>query len=343
MSREQSVMVALARRMEPRLTAAFIESITNIRSTIVLRELSGAVESGDVQSVVRLLNLRPEMLGPFTRAYALAYSEAGAALAPLIDSAVGALSRRWRGLTGFDPSLPRAAMWAASSGFQLAVDVIGDQTEAVRLILTAAIARGDRPESVARQLAGRYISGQRRGGVLGLTAQQAGFLERAREELSSPSTALRFLRRELRDRRYDSTVRSSAESGRRLTGEQISGILSRYSDRMLHHRAVSIARTEFHVVSEAARAEYVQQLVDRGVVSEADIMMEWVSRGFDGKTRHTHLAMSGQQRRLGEPFRSPSGALLLRPGDRSLGAPAAEIVRCRCRHRVVRRASRAGV
>lgn len=43
-----------------------------------------------------------------------------------------------------------------------------------------------------------------------------------------------------------------------------------------------------------------------------------------------HRAMDGQVVRVGEPFVTPRGFRLLFPGDRSLGAPADEVVNCRC-------------
>lgn len=50
----------------------------------------------------------------------------------------------------------------------------------------------------------------------------------------------------------------------------------------------------------------------------------------DRLTRHSHRAMNGQKRMFGEPFQTPSGALLNYPGDTSLGAGAEEVVGCRC-------------
>ncbi len=57
---------------------------------------------------------------------------------------------------------------------------------------------------------------------------------------------------------------------------------------------------------------------------------KWRSAG-DGRVRHTHIVLNGQEvRGMDLAFQSPSGAMLRYPGDTSLGAGAAEIIGCRC-------------
>lgn len=48
------------------------------------------------------------------------------------------------------------------------------------------------------------------------------------------------------------------------------------------------------------------------------------------KSGANHAAMDGQRVRVGEPFVTPRGFRLLFPGDVSLGAPADEVINCRC-------------
>ena len=86
-------------------------------------------------------------------------------------------------------------------------------------------------------------------------------------------------------------------------------------------RSRSIARTETHNAAtfgsqEAARA------------SGIDLEKIGVAHGGP-RTRDTHAAADGQRRKLDEPF-EVGGARLMRPGDSSLGAPAREVVECRC-------------
>ena len=55
---------------------------------------------------------------------------------------------------------------------------------------------------------------------------------------------------------------------------------------------------------------------------------EWLTVG-DANVRPSHQAANGQQRGIEEPFEL-EGSLLQYPGDSSLGAPASEVIGCRC-------------
>lgn len=87
-------------------------------------------------------------------------------------------------------------------------------------------------------------------------------------------------------------------------------------------QARRVARTEFTRVQAQARYETAQEAFEMGV----NVYNEWTPRLVN--TRDTHEEMNGQKRMPGEPFESPSGALLMYPGDPS--APAAEVINCQC-------------
>jgi len=71
------------------------------------------------------------------------------------------------------------------------------------------------------------------------------------------------------------------------------------------------------------------------LISPNAITKEWDDCG-DNRVRRSHASMAqkygkGRGLPLDEPFILPSGAKMLYPGDQSLGAPAKEIIQCRCR------------
>lgn len=86
-------------------------------------------------------------------------------------------------------------------------------------------------------------------------------------------------------------------------------------------RAEKIARTE--VMSSCNYAQYAASEANPDIVGHY-----WRSQN-SRRTRATHRAASKQYRPIGEPF-DIGGAKLMFPGDGSLGAPAKEIVNCRC-------------
>jgi len=86
-------------------------------------------------------------------------------------------------------------------------------------------------------------------------------------------------------------------------------------------RSIAIAQTETHNAATFAGQEAARSL---GV----EMRKTWLSHR-DGRARLTHVEASNQTRKLDEPY-EVGGFKLMRPGDASLGAPASEIVRCRC-------------
>jgi uncharacterized protein with gpF-like domain len=103
--------------------------------------------------------------------------------------------------------------------------------------------------------------------------------------------------------------------------------------KMLKVRGEAIARTELLESTRTAEDRSLQQLVESGQVQQQNIKSKWDASG-DSDTRDSHRAMDGQVRGQGEPFKSGDGYLLLHPGDRSLGAPAEELINCRCLRRI---------
>ena len=88
-------------------------------------------------------------------------------------------------------------------------------------------------------------------------------------------------------------------------------------------RSRVIARTETANASSYASFERAKQL-DLG----DDIRGKWMTVG-DHRTRESHQAVHGQTKKLGDNFKV-NGYNMKRPLDGSQGAPASEIVNCRC-------------
>ena len=103
--------------------------------------------------------------------------------------------------------------------------------------------------------------------------------------------------------------------------DQLAERIDAYLRPIYAHRAETVARTEVINASNAA-SDFAAQ--STGVVSEK----EWIATR-DDRVRDTHAGADGQKVGAEEPF-SVGGARLLWPGDTSLGAPAGEVVNCRC-------------
>lgn len=88
-----------------------------------------------------------------------------------------------------------------------------------------------------------------------------------------------------------------------------------------YNRAIIIARTEGHRVSQEATYHCQQRAKSKG----ADVVKQWDST-LDGATRPTHIKLDGQVRELDEPF-TVDGKSTMYPGN--FGNPA-EDCNCRC-------------
>lgn len=91
-------------------------------------------------------------------------------------------------------------------------------------------------------------------------------------------------------------------------------------NRLPPYRTEMIARTESIRASNAGSFEIFKNW---GVKRH-----EWLAT-FDDRVRDTHASASGQIVAIGQPFKV-GGALMLYPGDASLGAPVSEFANCRC-------------
>lgn len=193
---------------------------------------------------------------------------------------------------------------------------------------------GRGPRSVALDIVGRInrATGRREGGLIGNSERDIRAIQAALDELRSGDAAAMqsYLDRGLRDRRFDPIVRRAIREGKPVGAEQARKITGRMADIALRKRGETIARTELLQSLHASQAEGIQQMIDNGQLNVEQVTFEWDAAN-DSDTRDSHRAMDGQVRPHGQPFVSGAGNQLLFPGDRSHGAPASEIINCRCR------------
>lgn len=320
-------------KLEPRIKRGFLDSIYDIQSEANLTRITAAIADGAFEDVFRYLNLEPAMFSPYREAFRSAYAEVGmasvAALPALPDPIRGGPA-----VARFDVSNPRAEAWVRTQSSFLITEVVNETKEAVRVLLTHATERGIGPRTAALDLIGRYDARLKRrvGGVVGIHSQQARYVTNALDELTSgdPARMANYLTRKRRDRRFDGIVRKALRDGRPLSREQAGKLTARYSDRLVQLRGETIARTEMLQGAHNAQDEGLNQLVEDGKLNRESIKATWDAAN-DADTRDSHAAMDGQKPDENGIFTTGAGYKLRYPGDRSLGAPAEEIINCRCR------------
>ena len=310
----------------------FISVIQDVSDNAILKQLIDAIEAGDYELVWRLLGIMPGSFRPLTRAIEDAFERSAQWVAESYPKILN--TPDGKGVFRFDVRNPRAEQWLRNESSNLVAGITEDARVSVRSALETGMRAGRGPRNTALDIIGRYDrqAGHRVGGVIGLTPTQQYWVSSTRRQLETLDP--RYLTRKLRDKRFDSVVLAAIEDGKPLTKEYVDKLVIRYADITLKHRGDTIARTESVGAFAAADYESTKQVVEMGAAREKDVEREW-DTASDMRVRHTHSKMEGQKVGLNEPFISPSGARLMHPHDRSLGAPSEEIIDCRCRVKTV--------
>lgn len=311
-------------KLEPALRAAFLTAVRDIRSNAQIRLIEAALRQGDIPGAIRAFNISFEAFEELDRAMEAAYLAGGASAVAAMPALRDPLLNATRAVVRFNGRNERAESWLRNDALTKMKVFERDQVEAVRVGLEAGLARGDNPRTTALNVAGRVnkVTGRRSGGLIGLTSQQADFVENARTALLNLDESY-FERFTKRDRRLDAAIRRAMRDGV-MPNELVTRAVDRYSDRLLKLRADTIARTETIAAFNAGRIEGHRQTVERLGILPHNVKKVWRS-ARDSRTRDKHLAMHGSEV-LGLESRFSNG--LRYPGDPS--GPASEVINCRC-------------
>jgi hypothetical protein len=319
-------------RMEPRARDAFIAAIRLMATDFRMADFLNALERRDAEAALAALGLDAAYFEPLDAVLREAVREGGAYAFEEVAAQARGAGARVVGVWG--ATNPRAERLLRERSSSRIVEITEDVRATVRETLATAMQTDASPRVVARLVVGSFnrTSQRREGGIVGLTSQAAGYVANARAELESgdPARMAAYLERKARDRRFDPTVRRAIREGRPVAAADVDRMVGRYADRLLALRGVTIGRTEVLGSLHAGQDEGLSQLVERGEIADDAITLVWWAT-TDRDVRDSHLALHKQTRKRGQPFVSPiSGAMMLFPGDRSLGAPAAELISCRC-------------
>lgn len=317
---------------EPTIRRAFLEAIETIRSDIVIEEIIARLEKGDVSGAVNAVPVDSVAFYPLVEAIRQTYNAGGIAAVstlPRLSSPSGQ-----KVIVRFDARNIRAEQWLSQHSSTLITNIIRDQQQSIRSVLTTGMVNGRNPRSVALDIVGRIekVTGKRTGGIIGLTSKQTSFVENARQELNSgqPEALKSYLNRVRRDKRFDSTVLKAIDSGEPIPKTTIIKMLNRYEASLLKLRGDTIARTEALESVNTSQQEAFQQVLDKTAYTDQDIQREWRCAS-DDRVRDSHLMMNRLKvKGMQTPFITPDGYKLRYPHDSSLGAPARETINCRC-------------
>jgi hypothetical protein len=312
----------------PGLRTAFVQAARQVQSNIALRALEQAIERGDVQAAFDALRMDQASLYALDEAIEAAFRTGGKYQMESVVAATARFPQGARIVQSFGGRNDRAERIARELGSRLVTEVLDDTRDLIAQAVTGGLEIGANPRKTALEIAGRMTNGTRKGGLVGLHSQQAGYVQNLRAELADPDRMANYFTRQRRDKRFDALVRRAMANGKPVSQADIDRIAGRYADRLLNLRGENIARTETIKALNAGRQEGLDQLIDSGRLDADQIEKAWDATG-DARTRPTHAAADGQK--IGNDGAFEVGGYRMRyPGDTSLGAPAGEVVSCRC-------------
>lgn len=307
---------ALLKTYDPLIRKAFAAAIQAARGSVDQAALIAALEARDIERAVQLLRLNQAVLFPLTDAVRSAYVAGADLVAPVLPVAIA-------GAFAFDGLHPRAERWIAEKGATLVQGIVEDSLNATRTALISGLQEGRGTRTVARDITGTMINGQRRGGILGLTSEQTDYAISARSELQALDG--NYFTRKLRDKRFDGRVRKAIKEGKPLSQADVDMITGRYKDRMLAHRGRLIAQNETFTAQAAGRSEAMRQVLDRADVEAVNLRWQ---HSPQRNGRPDHIEMDGKITSLGEDFVLPDGTLMAHPHDPRGGAKNS--LGCKC-------------
>lgn len=323
----------LSETFTPKIRAAFLAAIQDVRDRTILQEVVDAVEAGDPVKAFKAMGFTDAAMRPITAIIEQAFETGGIVTAgtfpPLqTDTGLSGAKAAFR----FDVRNSRAEAWMRDHSSTLVTRISDDQLMGIRQTMHAGLTAGTNPRTVALDIIGRVDprTGRRVGGIVGLSQPQEKWVRNARAELSDPAMASNYLSRARRDKRFDSVVRKSIATNTPLDAPTVQKLVGRYSDSLLQLRGETIARTEMLTSLGQAQDEAFAQVVDTGAVPASAVTSKWDATG-DARTRPDHMAMNGQTVAQGQAFVAPDGSRMMFPGDTSLGADPSQTINCRCK------------
>lgn len=330
--------------LEPAVRAAFLASIQNIKGDAILSDIVSALKRGDIDAALSAIPLKAEYLAPLDRAMREAYADGGEWSIDGFRSMARAQGAQIS--VRFNPRNPRAESFTAAQANRRVTEVLETTKADLRALMVRRMAENTTPNTVGLDIVGRInkVTGVRSGGLVGQHSQDIETIERVRRMLSDPDEIGKYFvqdsktgklkpRYKTTSRQFDSKVRRAIAEGRALSAKDIASITRHQSNKLLKLRGERIARTELLSALSHAEDEGLAQLIGSGSVRSDQVSSAW-DAAEDDATRPSHAAMDGQVRPYGVPFDTGDGYQMLFPGDRSLGAPAKEIIQCRCARRI---------
>ena len=326
---------ALADGASPKVKQAIIDALRS-GDDAQIAQLAEALAAGSIPRVMALLGLdvleqRFAAVQAELRSVIAAAGKATAATIPARPRLVGPSLQ-----VAFDTTNARTIETIQQYDLNLIREISENTRNGIRALITDGLSAGKNPRAVAR-----LVKQQ-----VGLTAKQQAWVGNFRRELETfherssasgwnlggqkskapggagvmaiddngnPVDGIQ--NRRLRDFRFDGQLKRAMATGKPLTPEQIDKMVGRYQERLIAHRAETIARTEALRAVNAGNHLAWKQAIDTGAVVADEVRKFWHTAG-DERVRLTHRRIPKMNEGgvgIDELFDTPKGGVLYPP------------------------------
>lgn len=329
---QQQQFDALMIRHEAEIAAAMLAAFADLRDNADQAAVTTALERRDTEGAIRALHLDPAAFHPMETAERDAFIAAGLLAIASLPALTDIIGRSI--VVRFNPAASTAASALNRATTQTTTRLMADQVAAIRALVAERLAANADPASIALEIVGRInpATGAREGGIIGISSSQAQYVQTAADELASTDTALlrNYLTRTLRDSRFDAAVRDAIESGKPVSQAIADRAVQSYSNRLLLARGRTVGLAQAQQMYHAGQDAAFDQVAASGALGPGDVIMGTWRQVPRPTAREAHAELNGESQPHGVPFRSPTGALMMYPGDTSLGAGAEDVANCLC-------------
>lgn len=305
----------LSNRYKKGISDALLNAFSRIRSEAKLREVQGILERFGVDGVLNYLNelniegiIGQEIIDNLNDA--------------IVDS--GRMSFRFLPAEvvvddtfRFNLLTYNASNYVRNYELSLIQEIGKNTRNAIRQSVHADVLAGNNPITTARNFRS----------AIGLTQRQEAAVRNFRRMLEEGDSEV--LRRLLRDKRFDRTIRGSIETGKPLPRAQIDKMVGRYRERYVKYRTETIARTESLRAVSIGQHQAILQANESGNIDGNRLRRFWVAT-IDSRTRNPHLGVNNLNPdgvRIDQPFQTFLGPLMY---PRDPNGTAANTINCRC-------------
>lgn len=303
----------LASQYTATIRDAILQSYEWFLREVPERQIVDAIKSNGIQGLVDLTDeVSTEMANQITPILTDAWRDAGRTAISGLPTAMIVTP------IAFD-SLPINALTMAEEHRAAFVTNITESArDAVVTAVSDSIITGENPR----------ITSIRFREAVGLTPRQVHALDHFRQGMENLDSDI--LDMELRDHRFDSTLRQHLQEGEPFEEEYIDRVVERYRQRQLKWRADTIGRTEAMRAIHMGEYEALNAALLRGDNPELNRTRRYWNHAVDERVRAEHRRipmMNPHGRGINEPFDSPLGPIRY-PGDPN--AHPRNTINCRC-------------